>query len=262
MTRQEWKNILVSINERRGQGAKAENRYEEGVRMQVKRNKESFVMDSLESNKIKLIPLVSILFMIVISFFNLFGLNIAGLSVILGVAAFFINKAMVKQPFEGSGLDLSAIGTDLKDKKIWFWITLPLIMDIVCLGLAKAFLPQYIAYETGRAGTFVPIEITIASALQFLFFALGEEIAWRAFFQQQLNKVLPIAPTLLLSSVLFTLGHFKAGDPMVVFFNLFFILINSVLYGIVFHKTKNAWVSTVSHYVSNMFSVIVIVLFF
>lgn len=213
-----------------------------------------------QDDSLKLIPFIVLIVMIIFSFSNLFGWNIAGLSVIAGVAAFFLNQALEKQSLKDSRLNLRALSTNLRDHKIWFWILLPLFMDIICLGLARAFLPQYIAYETHRAGSFVPIEISIVSTMQFLFFALGEEIAWRAFFQNELTKVLPITHVLLISSVLFTLGHFKAGDALIVVYGLFFTFINSILYGIVFHKTKNAWASTFSHFVANMFSVIAMVL--
>jgi membrane protease YdiL (CAAX protease family) len=208
---------------------------------------------------IKKTPLIIMIIMVILSFTNLFGLNISGASIILGVVFFFINKFLDKQPMRGSGLDIKAIGTNLKDRKIWFWIALPLIMDVASFSISKSFLPEYIKYETARAGSFVPIEISVLSVLQFLVFALGEEIAWRAFFQKQLNKALPIIPVLLFSSFLFTLGHFKAGNTAVVVYGLFFTFINSILYGVVFHKTKNAWVSTISHFTANILSVILYV---
>jgi membrane protease YdiL (CAAX protease family) len=61
---------------------------------------------------------------------------------------------------------------------------------------------------------------------------------------------------LLSSSLLFALGHFKAGNPVIVAYGLFFIFINSILYGVIFHKTKNAWVSGIAHFAANMFEVI------
>lgn len=209
---------------------------------------------------IKKIPLIAMIIMGALSFANLLALDISGLAIFIGVAFFFINKAVEKQPMTGSGLDIKSIGTNLRDKKIWIWIALPLVIDIVCIVISKLFLPQYIEYETLRAGSIVPIELSISSVLLFFVFALGEEIAWRAFFQNQLSKVFPIIPVLLFSSLLFSLGHFKEGDPIVVAYGLLFIFINSFLYGIVFHKTKNAWVSTISHFAANIFSVIVFVM--
>jgi membrane protease YdiL (CAAX protease family) len=209
---------------------------------------------------IKKLPLIVMIIMVILSFTNLFGLNISPAIIPMGVVFFFINKAIEKQPMRDSGLDIKAIGTNLKDRKIWLWILLPIIMDAVCIVISKLFLPEYIEFETVRAGQFVAIELSLASVLQFFVFALGEEIAWRAFFQKQLSKALPIMPVLLFSSLLFSLGHFKQANPVVVAYGLFFIFINSILYGVVFHKTKNAWVSTISHFTANIFEVIVFIL--
>lgn len=163
------------------------------------------------SQKINKVPLIAIVIMVLLSFANLFGLGISGMSIFVGVAFFFIDKAIEKQPMTGSGLDIKAVGTNLKDRKLWLWLVLPLIMDAVCVTISKLFLPEYITFETARAGQFVAIELSIASVLQFLVFALGEEIAWRAFFQRQLGKVLPIIPVLLFSSILLHLDIIKQG---------------------------------------------------
>ncbi|MCT8977231.1 CPBP family intramembrane metalloprotease [Clostridium sp. CX1] len=209
---------------------------------------------------IKRLPLIIMFLMVILSFTNLFGLNISPACIFIGVAFFFINKVVERNPMRNSGLDIKAVGTNLRDRKIWIWLILPIIMDAVCVLISKLFLPEYIEYETIRAGSFVPIEISIASILLFFIFALGEEIAWRAFFQNQLNKVLPIIPALLFSSLLFSLGHFKRGNTIVVVYGLFFTFINSILYGVIFNKTKNAWISAMSHFTANIFEVIVFIL--
>lgn len=209
---------------------------------------------------LKPIPLIVMIIMVVLSFTNLFGLEIAGGTIFLGVIFFFVNKIIEKQPFEGSGLDMKSILADLKNKKVWMWILLPTIVHAISIIISLLFLPEYIEYETTRAGGFVAIELSAVSIIQFLIFALGEEIAWRAFFQQQLNKAMSIIPVLLISSLLFTAGHFKEGNPVIVIYGLIIIFINSFLYGIVFHKTKNAWVSTISHFVANIFEVIIFVM--
>lgn len=207
---------------------------------------------------IKTLPLLAMIAMFILSFTNLFDLNIAGAAIFVGVIFFFVNKAVEKEPYKGSGLDFSSIRNDLKDVKIWFWVVLPLIMGAISLVVAKLFLPEYIEYEIVRAGGFVAIELSLLSIVQFFVFALGEEIAWRAFFQKQLNKSMSIVPTLLISSTLFSLGHFKAGDFKVVAFSMLSVFINSILYGVVFHKTNNAWISTISHFISNMAGVIIL----
>lgn len=207
---------------------------------------------------IKKLPLAAMLAMAVISFSNLFGLRIAGASVIIGVACFFINNAYEKQPSAGSGLDIKAIGVNLKDRQIWLWVILPLIMDAVSITLARAFLPRYIEHVLARTEVFVSFDRVVLMVFQLAVLALGEEIAWRAFFQKQLSKGLSTLPVLLISSVLFALGHWTQGSTIVVLYDVFFVFLNSILYGIVFYKSTNAWVSAMSHFIANLFSVIVL----
>ncbi len=215
-------------------------------------------MENIKKPSVPAILVMSV--MAIVSFTNLFGFSFSSAAIILGIVFFFIDKIIERQPMRGSGLDIKAIGANLKDKRIWFWLSMPIIMDAVCVLLSMAFLPEYIRYETARAGAFVPVEISASSILLFFVFALGEEIAWRAFFQNKLSKAVPVVPALLISSFLFSLGHYKQGNIVIVLFGLAFTFMNSVLYGVIFHKTKNAWVSALSHFAANIFEVVLFVL--
>ena len=182
-------------------------------------------MENVKSTKsIKKLPLAMMIIMAIVSFTNVFGVKIAGLSVIIGVVFFFIVGTKEKQPTQGSGLDIKSLGSDLKNKQIWFWIILPLIMDIVSMSIGKLFLPGYIEHVIGRAGNFVSFKVFIITIIQLAVLALGEKIAWRAFFQNQLNKALSIIPVLLISSVLFVIGHFNKGNANIVVFDVFLSL--------------------------------------
>lgn len=205
------------------------------------------------------VSLIAIILMASLSFSNLLGLKIAGLAVVVGVVFFFVDKVSEKQPFEGGGLDIGAIRKNFKDKSIWFWMALPIIMDAVAIGISKLLLPEYIDHVLARTEAFVSFDKVLILIIQLAFLALGEEIAWRAFFQKQLNKALPIIPTLLISSSLFAIGHFSQGNAVIVLYDVLFVFINSVLYGIIFHKTNNAWMSAISHFAANLFSIIVLV---
>lgn len=206
--------------------------------------------------KIGTLPLIGLIVMAVLSFANLSGTRIAGLAVIFGVIFFFLNKRVEKQSSISSGLDIRSIGQALKQKGIWFWILLPVIMNAISIGIALLFLPQYLEHVLSRTETFLSWNLLLLLVFQLAFFALGEEIAWRAFFQQQLSKGISIIPALLLSSLLFSLGHIAFGETAVVTYDLFFVFINSLLYGFVFYKTNNAWVSAIAHFLANFSSVI------
>jgi len=87
--------------------------------------------------------------------------------------------------------------------------------------------------------------------------AWGEEIAWRGFFQNKLSKKLLLIPSLLITAIFFSLCHFFGGSIIVVLYDLLFIVINAVLYGLVYSRTNNIIVSTISHFLSNLFSILI-----
>ena len=198
----------------------------------------------------KKISIVAMLIMAIVSFSNFFGYSLAGISIIIGVVFFFIASE--------NTLNMRTISKHLKDKSIWFWIALPLLMNILCFALAILFLPEFIDHLHSRTEIVVSANKVALLILQLAMMALGEEIAWRGFFQKQLSNWLPIIPTLLLTSVLFSLGHFTIGNIAVVSYDLFFIFINSVLYGIVFYKTNNVYISAISHFIANLFAIIIL----
>ena len=198
------------------------------------------------------------LVMTAVSITNFLGFNIAGITIIIGIAFFFINSKLEKNISADNGLNAKAIGTSLKNKTIYYWIVLPLILNVVCIVLAKLILPEYIVHLYGRTEFVVSLDKIMFLFLQLAILALGEEIAWRAFFQKQLSKALPIIPTLIVTSIIFAFGHIVEGSLIVVAYDIFFIFINSVLYGVIFYKTKNAWISATSHFIANLFSIILI----
>ncbi len=197
--------------------------------------------------------------MILFSFSNIFNIEMSGITVFIGIAFFFfVNR---KSPYEESGLDLKSISVTLKDKKILILLFLPLIMDAVSIFLSKLLLPEYIPHVLSRVDSILTFDKFVILLIQLIVLALGEEIAWRGFFQQQIQKSFPIIPTIIFSSILFALGHIANGNTFVVIYDISFVAINSFIYGYIFYKMKNIYVSALSHFIANLFSMIVILLF-
>lgn len=199
--------------------------------------------------------------MTVVSFIRLININIAGVSVLLGVIFFFINKAVEKESFTSSGLDIKSIGRNLKEKHIWFWIMMPIIMDIFSITLSKLIMPEYMNHVLARVEGFISLDTMALLIIQLMILALGEEIAWRAFFQNQLHKVLPVTLTVIITSIVFAVAHVSSGNYAMIAYDIFFVFINSLLYGTIFYKTENAWISAISHFSANLFSMIFMLFF-
>ena len=207
----------------------------------------------------KKLSLAAVLGMALVSLTNLFGVGMAGASVLIGIAGFFLYKGFEKLPFAGSGLTIQTIRSGFFGKMIWLWLLLPLIIDVLCFVISQRFLPEYLEHVLARTSAFISLDTGIVLVFQLAILALGEEIAWRAFFQQQLQKVLPIVPALLVTSVFFSLGHIADGALSIVLYDIFFVFVNSLIYGVIFSKTHNAWMSAISHFSANLMSVFILV---
>lgn len=211
--------------------------------------------------KTKPIVLTALILMAALSLTNLVGISASGTTVLVGIVVFFLNKMLLKRSYEQSGLDIKSVGRCLKGRpSVWFWLFMPLIMNAVCVFLAKAFVPEFLDHVMSRSGVAISFVNILLTIVQLAIMALGEEIAWRAFFQNELQGFASGVPSLLITSLLFALAHYASGEPVVVIYDIFFVFVNSILYGIVFMKTKNAWLSAISHFIANVFCVVILMI--
>ena len=199
--------------------------------------------------------------MIVLSFTNLFNfqlngepLKLAGISVIVGIIAYFTTRKTNENKYDG--FNIKTFLRSLKDKKVILLILLTLIINVVCFVIAKLCLPEYIEHVGARVDGILDLASVPRLFLELVVLALGEEIAWRAFLQKQTSKIMPFVPSLILTSALFALGHFNFGTPIIVFYDLLFVFIDSLVYGIIFKVSDNAWCSFSAHFLANLLSTI------
>lgn len=204
---------------------------------------------------------VGLLIMGILSIFHLInfriGINLAifgGLTVPIGLVFFFLNMKYDKYDYL---LDFKKVPEILKNKKIFLLVLLPILMDILNLFIAKIAVPGIITQLKSRT------EFLTGSVMPIFLFRLvlrvfGEEIAWRGFFQNQLTKGASFKSALFISSILFTIAHYNPGDKVLVLYDLLFVFINTLIYGILLYKTENIYIATLAHFLSNLFGVIVI----
>lgn len=210
-----------------------------------------------KTNKSIMIPLILMIFLSVMCLFKIeVGgemLPLASVALIIGIVTFFVTRKTNDD--ENEGLHYKTILSSLKNKNIIILILMPLIMNVVCLLIAKLCVPEFIEHLTARTD-FLAFNMIPVLIVELIIAALGEEIAWRAFFQKQMSKVLPFVPSLIISSALFSICHFSQGSAIVVIYDLVFVFINAVLYGVIFKKTDNAFVSMIAHFLANLFGTV------
>lgn len=201
----------------------------------------------------KRLALVAVILMIVFSFSGLlvlFGdnnVNLTSITLVIGIVFYFVTR----EPEEKEAMSLKAVPKVLKDWKTDLLILIPIMMNIICYAFAKAFVPEFLEHLSERTN-FLSTDQIIVLIAELIVAALGEEIAWRGFFLTKLSKRLPFVPALLITATLFSLCHFSVGSFVVVLYDLIFIVVNAVFYGIVYKRSNSIIVSTISHLLANL----------
>lgn len=205
---------------------------------------------------------ISTIFMTIFSLTSLFKIEVGGekiglasITLIIGIVAFFVTRKTNDDVNEG--LNFKNIFRLLKGKKIIILVLMPTIMNVICFLIAKFFVPEFITHLKARTD-FLSFSMMPILLVQLIIFALGEEIAWRAFFQKQFSKMFPHMPSLIISAALFSLCHLNSGSIIVVMYDLLFVFINAIFYGIVFKRTDNAYISAIAHFIANLFGTVAI----
>ncbi len=216
--------------------------------------------------KISRAAAIFLIVMTVVSFANLIKiemdgdlLKLAGLVVIIGIAAFFVTRGTNGSKYEG--LNIKTALSQMKSKKVIILALIPIVIDVTEIFAEKAFFPEILEHTMAR----LPFEIDPAKVipiiLELLLVPLGEEIALRAFYQKQMDKLMGFVPALIIASFIFAAGHFSYGNPAIVAVDLAGVFIDSIFFGLVFKETDNAWCSWISHSLADIVAVIVMMLF-
>lgn len=169
---------------------------------------------------------------------------------------FFIEKIVRKQTFAGIGFRIKGLHKDLI--KYWWLILLPIGTGLASFFLSKLIVPDYFAHVIERTQPMLAFENLIILIPQLFILALAGEICFRGFFQRKLDICINFRVAIVITSLIFALGHFSMGSPIVVIYDITWIFIDSIIYGILFYKTKSIYICWISHLLANICGVLVL----
>ena len=218
---------------------------------------------SLPSHKGFLLTSIGLLAMTVITMTKILpSTSIAGYSVFVGIVFFFIVEAAEKTPDAASGLQFKSFIRDIKKPGIIPLVLLPILTAVTTLVVGDSlFQGEFSTHVLGRTSSMLSFDQAPLLIFQVVIAALGEEIAWRGFFLGKSMKVFPFWLCAIVSSVLFAAGHITIGNFGLVFYDVVTIFIDSIIYAVIFKKTGNCLVSTVSHLLCNAAGIVATVVF-
>lgn len=183
----------------------------------------------------------------------------AGLNILLSIIYLFIENKNNKGKSEDIGFKPKNILVDIKE--YWWLIFLPIVSGIVAIGLSKLILPDFYLHVLNRTKPMLSLDKIFILIPQLFILAFGEEIAFRAFFQTKIRNITNPIWSVLITSLFFAIGHYSPGSISVIIYDLFFVFIDSVIYGIIYLKTKNVYSCTISHFSANLVGIFILMLF-
>ena len=183
--------------------------------------------------------------------------NIAGYSMFVGIAFFFITEAVDKTRGSESGLRFNTIAVDFKKPGVVIWTLLPIVSGIATLVVGNLiFRGEFVAHVMGRTSSILSFDKIALLIGQVIIAAFGEEIAFRGFFFGKSAKLFPAWVCAVVSSAVFAAGHIATGNAGIVVYDIATIFIDSLIFSVVYFKSGNCVISTVSHILGNAISIV------
>jgi uncharacterized protein len=137
-------------------------------------------------------------------------------------------------------------------RKYWWLVLLPLASVIGQIMFAHYAMPTFNEHVMNRVEPMLQMGTLFILIPQLLILAYGEELAFRGFAQEKLANLINPKIAIILVSFLFAVGHLSIGPAGVVVYDIGFVFVDSILYGVLFLKTKNIYITTISHFLANV----------
>lgn len=189
--------------------------------------------------------------------------QIAGYSVFVGIAFFFIVEAVAKTWGAESGLRFKTVLADIRKPGVLLWMLLPIVSAVATLIIGNLiFSGEFVSHVMGRTSVILSFNKIPLLVGQVIIAALGEEIAFRGFFLGKTMKIFPFWLCAVASSVVFAAGHIAAGNVGLVVYDTATIFIDSMIYAIIYRKSGNCLVSTISHILCNAAGIAAALIFY
>jgi membrane protease YdiL (CAAX protease family) len=169
-------------------------------------------------------------------------------------AYLLIERRLRQRTWADLGFKFSTFWQDLRANWIWVVLVGVLAQPLTAL-LAKAFVPAYLEHVLARLP--FPQDISWGTFLPLLAISLiAEELTFRTLIQGRLTPFIGSVGAILLASFLFGISHFAAGALFIVVIDIAAIFIDSILYGIIYARSKNLIVVWAAHLLGDILGLI------
>ncbi len=171
-------------------------------------------------------------------------------AILLPIVYMIVEGRLRRRAWAEQGFNLRAVPAGLK--ATWGLVLLVGLGTQVLAVLSGRFLvPGYMEHVISR----LPLNLNAAwpgLVISLGISTLGEEVLYRALFQKRLSEFLSLPAAIGLSSLVFALMHYSAGPLGVVVVDLALIVVDSIIYGLIYARSNNVFVSWIAHFLADV----------
>lgn len=175
---------------------------------------------------------------------------------LIPVVYLLIERRLRKRSWGDLGFKWHTLWADLRANWVLF-VLLGFVIQPATALLAKNIFPEYLAHVQAR----LPFDIRTGLGMLLPLLAIslvGEEMTYRTLIQGRLTLFIGIPSAIGIASLLFGLAHFAPGPGIVVFVDICLIIVDSILYGIMFARRNNLWVVWLAHLFGDILGLLVL----
>lgn len=204
-------------------------------------------------------PLLEMILVMLITVLGMFLIpSLKTIFAFIPVVYLLVERRLRKRSWADLGFNLKSIGPEIFHS--WgLFVFLGFIIQPLTAILAKLFLPEYLDHVQAR----LPFStgMTWMILIPFLMFSLlAEEMTYRTLLQGRLAMFITTPLAILIASIVFAFMHYSPGPVLILAVDLGMIFIDSILYGVLFARSKNILVVWLAHLLGDIFGLLALTL--
>ncbi len=167
-----------------------------------------------------------------------------------------IERRLRKRNWAELGFKFRTFWTDLRNNWGWF-VLVGLVSQPLAALLAKFYYPAYLEHVSAR----LPFSDGMGWIVILPMLAISlvlEELTYRTLIQGRLTPYIGAPLAIVIASVLFGFAHFSPGLFWIVFLDIGLIVVDSLLFGIIFKRSGNLVVTWLAHLIGDVLGLLVI----
>ncbi len=161
-----------------------------------------------------------------------------------------VERHLRKRSWEELGFKFRTFLADLRANVLWF-VLVGLVSQPLVVLLSKYFYPGYLEHVIAR----LPFGDGMGWAMVLPLLAISlilEELTYRTLIQGRLTPFVGAWMAIMIASILFGFAHYAPGPFWIVFLDVGMIILDSILFGIIFKRSGNLVVTWLAHFIGDV----------